>query len=145
MRLLLVITLICIGIANSSGCATTSAPEVLEPVASRFTGIPVPSNFKSLPQSTYSLESSSFGVRLGTVRYQGRATLDQVINFYKEQMPKQGWTLANSIEYGNVMLNFSRQNEVCLINLSGSGSSVTITISLGPKPLDLLKKLETNP
>lgn len=108
------------------------------PVASRFKEIPVPKNFKQIPQSTLAFESSLIGIRVGTVKYQGTAPLQQVIDFYKEQMPRYGWALQNSLEYGNVMLNFSREKDTCLINLSSQGDSVNIDMTLGPK----LKQIE---
>jgi len=110
----------------------------LVPVASRFKEIPVPKNFKQIPQSTLAFESTLIGIRVGTVKYRGTAPLQQVIDFYKEQMPRYGWALQNSLEYGNIMLNFGKINETCLINLSSQGDSVNIDITLGPK----LKQIE---
>ena len=74
------------------------------------------------------------------MRYQGKASPDTVVNFYKEQMAMYNWNLLNVIEYGERLLNFDRENETCVVNLSGKGNSVTITISLGPKAQNLPRK-----
>jgi hypothetical protein len=48
-------------------------------------------------------------------------------------MPMYNWRLLNVTEYIDRVLNFDRDNETCIITLSGRGSSVTITIFMGPK------------
>ena len=144
MRTILVILLLILSLAAMSSCTTTpknEIPLVLQPVASRFKEIPVPKTFNSLPQNTYAFENVSFGVRFGTARYEGFATFDQVLNFYKDEMPKHGWTLANSAEFGGTLLNYTRKDEICIINITGQANLITIAITLGPKPQNLLEKL----
>jgi hypothetical protein len=121
-----------------TGCASTeqkkdmNTSSTLEAQAlARFSDIPLPTGFKLIPQSSYSFESS--GVRVGVLKYQGKANPDQVLNFYREQMPMYNWRLLNVTEYIDRVLNFDRDNETCIITLSGRGSSVTITIFMGPK------------
>ncbi|MCK9604647.1 MAG: hypothetical protein M0R66_09850 [Candidatus Omnitrophica bacterium] len=127
------------------GCASTAknnqqtSPAMLEPQAlARFQDIPVPVGFKSLPESSYSFESS--GIRVGVLQYQGKADPEAVVNFYKEQMPMYNWFLLNAMEYGDRILNFDRENETCIIRLLPKGPKVVITISLGPKSQVLPKK-----
>jgi len=143
MKKNLTIALLSLSICLFSGCANAQKkviPPVLVAVASRYKDIPAPKTFTSVPQTTYSFESSSFGLRFGTVKYEGNATLDQAINFYKEEMPKHKWALSSTMEYGNVLLNFTRENEICMVNLASEGDLVTITITLGPKLQQLLPK-----
>jgi hypothetical protein len=87
--------------------------------------------FRSLPHGSYSFESSN--VRVGVLKYQGKADAEQVVNFYKEQMPMYNWFLLNAVEYGDRILNFDRENETCIVNLQPRGNNVIVTISLGPK------------
>jgi len=123
-----------------SGCALLSkkekeagVPGLLEPQAMlRFADMPVPVGFKLLPQNSYSFENS--GMRVAVLKYRGKANPDQVVNFYKEQMPMYNWTLLNIIEYGDRLMNFDRENETCIISLSAKGNAIDITASLGPKP-----------
>lgn len=105
---------------------------VLEPQAALKLGdVPIPAGFKLIPQESYSFESS--GVRVGFLKYQGKADPEQVVNFYKEQMAMYNWNLLNIVEYGSRLLNFDRESETCIINLITRGSNVAFTISIGPK------------
>lgn len=138
----------CLLIAMLSGCSTFSGnkgptnPAVLEPQAIlKFSDVPVPVGLKNLPAQSYSFESS--GVRVGVLKYQGKNNPDQIVNFYKEQMPMYNWNLVNIVEYGQRLLNFERENESCIITLEPRGSSVTLTISLGPKSQSAAKKTKS--
>lgn len=104
----------------------------LEPaVMQKFVDVPVPAKFQLKGEDSYSFESA--GMRVGVLRYVGRADPEQVVNFYKEQMPMYNWNLLNVVEYGNRMMNFDRENETCIISIETKGKHVTITASLGPK------------
>ena len=116
-----------------------SNPSALEPQAmNKFSDIPVPSGFKSLTGQSYSFESS--GIRVGVLKFQGKADVDQIVSFYKEQMVMYNWNLLNVVEYGERLLNFDRENETCVITLLTRGKTVIITVSLGPKPQNTPKK-----
>jgi hypothetical protein len=123
-------------ILTCMGCATNSADEkpqpLLEPqVNTRFSDIPVPARFRLIDEESYAFETS--GVRVALLKYQGKASPDQVLTFYKQQMAMNNWNFLNAIEYGQRQLSFDREIETCTITLLPRGSSVTITISLGPK------------
>ncbi len=126
-------------VLSISGCASTLSKEnitkndaLLEPSALvKFIDIPVPAGFKIIPLDSYSFETA--GVRVGVLRYQGKAKPEQAVNFYKEQMPMHNWNLLNVIQYGEMLLNFDRETETCIIQLIPRGNNMTISISLGPK------------
>lgn len=127
-----------LSVFSLSGCAglkrdrQQAAPVLLEPQALvKFADIPVPVGFKDVPQDSYSFENS--GVRVAVLRYQGKRGVDQVLNFYKEQMLMYNWNLLNVIEYGDSVMNFDRDTESCIVTISPKGNSTLITISLGPK------------
>jgi len=111
----------------------SKTPGVLEPSAMmKFNDVPVPAGFKILPQNSYSFESS--GVRVGVLKYRGKANPEQVLSFYKQQMPMYNWSLLNVIEYGDRMMNFERENETCIVSLYSKGGTAILTISIGPRP-----------
>ena len=119
-----------------SGCASfpgreSSASTLQAQSILKFSDLPVPAGFKMLPKDSYCFESA--GVRAGLLRYQGRATLDQVVNFYKEQMPMYNWTLVNTTQYGDCIMNFDREQESCIITISTRGNTSTISMAMGPK------------
>lgn len=116
---------------------------LLEPSATlKFSDVPVPAGFRFAPQESYSFESS--GVRVGVLKYQGKADVEQVMNFYKEQMPMYNWSLLNVVEYGDRLINFERENETCIVTLSSKGNNIAITLSLGPRP-QIAKKPKSTP
>jgi len=109
-----------------------STSKLLEPQAVlKFADVPIPAGFKPLTKDSYSFESS--GVRVGMLKYQGKANVDLVVNFYKEQMAMYNWNLLNVVEYNERLMNFDRPTESCIINILPKGSTVIITITIGPK------------
>ncbi len=136
---LLTITLIGCSTVSDNPKSLNTGVGMLEPQATlKFSDVPVPVGLKSLPQASYSFESS--GVRVGVLKYQGKANAEQVINFYKEQMAMYNWNLVNIVEYGQRLMNFERESETCIITLEPKGNIVTLTISLGPKSQNLAKR-----
>jgi len=128
-----------------SGCAILEPKPydstLLEPSAIvKFSDIPVPAGFTLLPKSSYSFETT--GTRVGMLKYQGKATRDQLVAFYKGQMEMLNWNLLNIVEYGDCQLNFDRDAETCVVTLSPKGSSFLITVTLGPKNQVVHKKVE---
>jgi hypothetical protein len=136
------ITFLCFCILACFGCNTSPDPQYpassLEPQSTyKFSDIPVPVGLKPMPQSSYSFQSA--GVRVGVLQYRGKGNAEQVIAFYREQMPMYNWSLINVTEYGQRILNFERESESCIITLQPKGSSITVIISLGPKSSNLTK------
>ena len=97
----------------------------------KFSDVPIPVGFKILNGETYIFESA--GVRVGVLKYRGKANIEQITAFYKEQMPMYNWHLLNMVEYGDRLLNFDRDTETCIVTLTPQGSTTIITISVGPK------------
>ena len=127
-----------------TGCKTISAEGRLEPQAIlKFSDLPIPVGLKPLPQVSYAFENA--GSRVAVLKYQGRANIDQLINFFKDQLPMHNWKLINIIEYGQRLLNFEKEDETCIITIQVAGfwnEEALVTISLGPKSKGLNKKVK---
>jgi hypothetical protein len=132
-----------LGCSTLSGNKGSTNPGALEPQAIlKFTDVPVPVGLKSLPQQSYSFESS--GVRVGVLKYQGKNNPDQIVNFYKEQMAMYNWNLVKIVEYGQRLMNFERENETCIITMQPIDWGYTLlTISLGPKSQNLPRRAKS--
>lgn len=114
-------------------------PALLEPQTNlRFADIPVPAGFKLLSNGSYVFESG--GIRAGVLKYHGKADIDQVVSFFKEQMTMFNWNLINVVEYDQHLMNFDRENETCIINMTAKGRSINIAVTLGPKSQGATKK-----
>ena len=143
-KLVFLSTICCLLTIALTGCSTTSNSRIEPQAVLKFTDVPIPVGLKPLSAAPYSFESS--GVRVGVLKYQGKANIDQVINFYKEQMPMYNWNLVNIVEYGQRLMNFERENETCIITLQPAGfwnEDALVTISLGPKSQSSVKKAKT--
>ena len=124
-----------------TGCSTVSGSRLEPQGILKFSDLPIPAGLKPLPQISYSFENA--GMRVAVLKYQGKTNIDQVVNFYKEQMPLYNWSLINIIEYGQRLLNFERENETCIITIQVAGfwnEDALVTLSLGPKSQNLSKK-----
>jgi len=141
-RAVLVLGITCFLLTGIIGCASLSSkstPQSLQVQAMlKFPDLPIPAGFKFLAKDSYSFENS--GIRAGLLRYQGKATLDQVVNFYKEQMPMYNWTLLNITEYGDCIMNFEQEQESCIVSIMPKGSSCIVSLAIGPKSQVLPKK-----
>jgi hypothetical protein len=127
-----IILLLCSCAGASKRDALPKSESLLEPQAIlKFSDIPTPVGFKLLAGDSYTFESA--GVRVGIIKYRGKADVEQVVNFYKDQMPLYNWNLLNVIEYGERLLNFEREQETCIVRLLAKGKNITVTIALGPK------------
>jgi len=136
------LTTVLIGCSTLSDNKGAANPSLLEPQAIlKFSDIPIPAGLKSLPDQSYSFESS--GVRVGVLKYRGKNNPDQIVNFYKEQMPMYNWNLVNIVEYGQRLLNFERDNETCIITMEPKWNSIILTVSLGPKSQSVPKKAKS--
>ena len=120
------------------GCASlqkTDQPKemgFLEPSSAlKFSDIPIPSGFVNLAKSSYAFQNNN--LRVGLLRYSGKASPEQVVNFYKEQMPMYNWSLINMAEFTSRVLNFEKETETCIVDIEAKGSKCDLFISLGPR------------
>lgn len=123
-----------------TGCATSGtvsdddikAPKTLDvSTALKFVDIPVPSGFRMIASQSFTFENDV--LRVGILKYKGRAKGGQVVNFYKNQMPLYNWRFTNMLEYGRRILNFEREDQNCIIIIEPQGMSTFVTITVAPK------------
>ena len=138
MRKIMCIVVLGFGLVSFTGCASSGKNRDLRgsgmlesQTLLKFSDVPIPVGFKILNGETYIFESA--GVRVGVLKYRGKANIEQITAFYKEQMPMYNWHLLNMVEYGDRLLNFDRDTETCIVTLTPQGSTTIITISVGPK------------
>lgn len=139
------ISLITILVFSVAGCAAITgrssselegeegyAPTALAVTAKlRFSDVAVPAGFKLLRNKSFVFQAE--GTRVALLKYSGRAKLQDLIDFYKEQMLFYNWELLNVVEYGKSVLNFERTGQSCIITIEPRGMKKIITISVAPK------------
>lgn len=134
------LSLIVCGLLLTQGCATapqkgerqvkTYRPLQVSPTL-KFQDIPAPYGFKLIQGESYVFENDF--VRFGLLRYVGRARAEQVVSFYREQMPMFGWNEVNVVEYEKSLLNFEKQDQTSIVTVESSKLNTSITIAIAPK------------
>jgi len=129
-------------VALLSGCVTTpDGPPYTEEspgenplgVSSnlRFNDVPVPSGFKILDNESFAFQNDA--TRIAVLKYSGRRPADQLVSFYKAQLPLYSWRPINIVEYGRRVLNYERDSESCIVTIEQAGWKSIITIAVAPK------------
>ncbi len=123
-----------------AGCATSGSGlsddvKVMKALdvstALKFVDVPVPSGFKMVTSQSFTFENDV--LRVGILKYKGRASGDQVVSFYKNQMSLYNWNFTNMLEYGRRILNFEREDQNCIIVIEPHGMNTFITVTVAPK------------
>ncbi|MBU4141215.1 MAG: hypothetical protein KKA80_04905 [Candidatus Omnitrophica bacterium] len=139
------ISLIVILVFSVAGCAAIKggdsseleeeegyAPTTLAVTAKlRFHDLPVPRGFKLIQNKSFVFQTE--GTRVALLKYSGRSKLQDLVEFYKEQMLFYNWELLNVVEYGKSVLNFERAGQSCIITIEPRGMKKIIIISVAPK------------
>ena len=97
----------------------------------RFDDLPVPVGFKLIQDKSFTFQTED--TRVALLKYSGRAKLQDLLDFYKEQMLLYNWELLNLVEYGKSILNFNRTGQSCIVTIEPRGRKKIITISVAPK------------
>lgn len=106
----------------------------------KFSDIPMPASFVFFPEESYAFQSAGF--RAGLLKYKGKASGEQTIVFFKEQMPLYNWQLMNIVEHGRRMISFEKEQEACIITIDEKGKNAEITVSIAPKSHTAYRKAD---
>ncbi|NQU08593.1 MAG: hypothetical protein HQ583_08530 [Candidatus Abyssubacteria bacterium] len=147
MRLKLAFTiLICALVPIATGCARNRAATAAEAEGSeqittgiplapdfRIADIPIPAGFEFVRDASFVFQNSTMDV--GRIQYVGKEQIEDVAQFYLDEMARYNWTLFNVAEYGAIMLFFEKPDKSCQVLLSPKArGSTLIQISFFPKP-----------
>ncbi|MFC1621134.1 hypothetical protein ACFL2G_02405 [Candidatus Omnitrophota bacterium] len=122
------------GCTTSSGSSSYSGGDgVSLDVAAmlRLEDVPVPTGFRVLNTESFAFQNDV--TRVALLKYVGSKTADQVVAFYKQQMPMYNWSAINIIEYERRILNYEKSSESCIVSIEGKGRKSIITIAISPK------------
>ena len=97
----------------------------------RFSDLAVPAGFKLIKDKSFVFQTEQ--TRVALLKYAGRAKLEDLVEFYREQMLLYNWQLLNVVEYGRSVLNFERAEQSCIVTIEAKGMKKIITISVAPK------------
>lgn len=134
-------------VALSIGCAGTSATTATDPSEpiehlsdaipiapeSRIPDIPVPAGFEYVREHSFVFQNSRLDV--GRLQYMGKAPVEDVAQFYLDEMLQHNWELQNIAEHDTITLFFDKPDKSCQVLLSQKGRHVIIEVSFFPKEL----------
>ena len=98
--------------------------------------IPIPQGFE-LDRSESTLHESK-NMRFIDYRYEGNASVQNVVDFYNKQMPQYNWGEPQATLFeGHNILTFSKDKEVCTVTISRKGiiPKTHLKIKITPKDL----------
>lgn len=84
--------------------------------ANEFSDILIPSEFSWDREKSMIVRTDSFAG--GVLQYTGRVDISSTADFFSNNMPRNGWKLAGSTRYKNILLAFTKPNKTCTIVLS---------------------------
>lgn len=97
----------------------------------RFNDVPVPETFRFDSQNSYVFENKF--TRIGVLKYMTTTPPQEIIAFFKREMPSMGWRLINILEYGQKILTYEKGEESCTINILPGMTQSTVIISVTPQ------------
>jgi len=97
----------------------------------RFDDVPVPFGFRTLETQSFAFQNDA--TRVALLKYLGSRSSDQIVAFYKQQMPMYNWSPINIIEYDRRVLNYEKNSESCIVTVEKHGRKNIVTIAISPK------------
>lgn len=84
--------------------------------ANEFSDLLIPSELSWDREKSMIVRTDSFAG--GVLQYYGRVDIASVSDFFTNSMVRNGWKLAGSAKYKNILLAFTKPNKTCTIVLS---------------------------
>ena len=78
-----------------------------------FADVKTPGSMTLDRDSSFVYETNS--VRAGVLALSGKASAEEILAFYEDQMPQDGWTMLSSFKYQKNVIIFTKADKVCLI------------------------------
>jgi hypothetical protein len=139
----------CILLLAFSGCAwfqrtttldtkTQQRPEGPNQVFYGFSDIPVPKELAIVSDRSFVYETSA--LKAGVLVFNGNVDVQSLENYYRINMPKNGWRYVNSFRYKDTILNYVKDEKICNIRISRGAMSTDLEVWVGPAEKGSLQK-----
>ncbi len=128
------------------GCTQIENPRVMVPTEpgvnatksmelhrAQFEDIPVPPGFEYVTRGNRSFSYADGGVRVGRFLYWGRASIDEVSEFYRRTLPLRayGWELLDETPTsGGNELNWKKGSQNCNVALTRESNATYIGVTI---------------
>jgi hypothetical protein len=95
-----------------------------------FPDVPIPQELTIVSDKSFVYETSVF--KAGVLFFNGNVELQSLENYFKINMPKNGWKYVNSFRYRDSILNYVKDDKTCNIRMSKGTFSSDVEIWVGP-------------
>jgi hypothetical protein len=112
------------------GQKTTAQNEVSDTAFYTFPDIPVPKELTFQRGKSFIYETPS--VKAGVLVLSGNIDVGSLENYFKLNMAKNGWRFVNSYKYGDVILNFVKEDRASNIRVMKESFTTQVEIWVGP-------------
>ncbi|GAB7021616.1 hypothetical protein [Salidesulfovibrio brasiliensis] len=91
-----------------------------------FEDILIPSELEYVDEESYTLDNRKF--RVGIMKFKGRVVIQDLIQFFLNNMAKDNWEKIASVKGKISVLSFEKFNKSCIIQVEDSFASAKVTI-----------------
>lgn len=128
-----VVLLLCSGCAlfqkYTSGSSAQSKQEGPNQAFYGFSDVPTPQELTLVSDRSFVYETSVF--KAGVLVFDGNVDLQSLENYYKINMPKNGWKYVNSFRFKDTIMNYVKDDRICNIRMSRGKFSSDLEIWVG--------------
>ena len=128
-----------VGLALITGCSTLGEERRVSketpPVGDQaryyyFEDVLIPHELKLEMDKSFIYETPS--LKVGRLIFSGRVQVYSLSNFFTHNMEKDGWKLVNRFGFKDVVLNFSKSNRNCTVNIYDRPINTIVEVWVGP-------------
>ena len=95
-----------------------------------FEDVLIPHELKLEMDKSFIYETPA--VKAGRLVFSGRVEVYSLSNFFAHNMEKDGWRLVNKFGFKDVVLNFSKSNKNCTVNIYDRPINTIVEVWVGP-------------
>jgi len=103
-----------------------------------FPDVPIPQELTIVNDKSFVYETP--GLKAGILFLNGNVELQSLENYFKVNMPKNGWRYVNSFRYRDSILNYVKDDRTCNIRMSRGKFSSDVEIWIGPAEKGTIQK-----
>jgi hypothetical protein len=109
---------------------TTPQREAANVVFYTFPDIPVPKELTLQRERSFIYETPH--LKAGVLVLTGNVDMASLETYFKTNMGKNGWRFVNSYKYGDVILNFAKDDKTSTVRMTRDPFKSTVEIWVGP-------------
>ena len=95
-----------------------------------FEDVLILQGLKPQMDKSFIYETPSF--KAGKLVFSGRVEAQSLANFFTNNMARDGWKLVNKFGFKNLVLNFSKPDKTCMVNIYDRPIKTIVEVWMGP-------------